>query len=179
MASLRTASLLPMRFASTSSASSSSGSASHLQPHLLRRAFSTSRSLPASHPAATASKSYIQGTVNEPTTFPPPSPSHGHYHWMFERAISVALLPITAAAVAKHGASGLVDASLGLTLVIHSHMGFDCALQDYLHERKFPIMGKIAPWALRAASVGTLYGLYELQTNDVGLSELIARVWTA
>jgi hypothetical protein len=41
------------------------------------------------------------------------------------------------------------------------------------------IAGRIAPWALRFASVGTLYGLYELQTNDVGLSELIARVWTA
>jgi succinate dehydrogenase (ubiquinone) membrane anchor subunit len=42
---------------------------------------------------------------------------------MFERAISVALLPISAAAVAKHGASGLVDASLALTLVVHSHIG--------------------------------------------------------
>lgn len=87
------------------------------------RVFSTTRTLPASHPAADASQSYIKGTVNEPTTYPPPDPTHGHQHWLMERSISVALLPLTAAALAKHGSSGALDIALGMTLVLHSHMG--------------------------------------------------------
>ncbi|CAO1624696.1 unnamed protein product [Sympodiomycopsis kandeliae] len=149
------------------------------QPLAAARAFSTTPRLPASHPKADASQSYIRGTVNDPTTFPPPNAAHGSHHWLFERGLSVALLPLTAAAVAKHGSSGVLDAALGLSLVIHSHIGFDCCLQDYLHERKFPIAGKVAPWALRAFTAASLVGLYEIQTNDVGLSEFVARVWTA
>ena len=144
------------------------GLRSSAQPCLLTtaRVFSTTHRSRASHPAASASASYIQGTVNDPTTYPPPNPVHGSYHWLFERALSVALLPLTAAAVAKHGSSGALDAALGLTLILHSHIGFDAVLADYLHERKFPIAGKMAPWVLRACSVMALYGLYELQTSE-------------
>lgn len=87
------------------------------------RLFSTTPRLPSSHPKADASQSYIRGTVNDPTTFPPPNPAHGHQHWLFERGLSVALLPLTALAVAKHGSSGILDAVLGLSLVMHSHIG--------------------------------------------------------
>lgn len=128
MAAFRSMTALRAASGSSSMASSSllrpSLAASHASSSSLAlRAFSTSRPLPASHPAANAKQSYIQGTVNEPTTYPPPNPAHGHYHWIFERAISVALLPLTAAAVAKHGASGVLDAALGLSLVAHSHIG--------------------------------------------------------
>lgn len=101
--------------ASTSAPSSSS--------RLLIRPFQTTTRLPASHPSASASSSYIKGTVNDPTTYPPPNATHGHQHWAVERAISVALLPLTAVAFAKHGASGVLDAALGLSLVAHSHIG--------------------------------------------------------
>lgn len=105
-----------LSFTSTTSSSSSSA-------FLLRRGFNTTPRLPASHPAASASQSYIKGTVNDPTTYPPPNPAHGHQHWAFERALSVALLPLTALAVAKHGSSGLLDGALGLSLIVHSHIG--------------------------------------------------------
>lgn len=119
MAALRT--LLPMRsFASTSTPLVTRPMGLQQQQ---TRLFTSTRLLTASHPKAAASQSYIKGTVNEPTTYPPPSPSHGHYHWMFERGVSVALLPLTAIAFAKHGGSGLLDAGLGLSLVLHSHMG--------------------------------------------------------
>ena len=53
--------------------------------------------------------------------------------------------------------------------VAFSHLqGFDAILVDYLHERKFPILGSISTWLLRLFSVGTLYGLYEFNTNDIG-----------
>jgi succinate dehydrogenase (ubiquinone) membrane anchor subunit len=65
-----------------------------------------------------------------------------------------------AAGAVKHGASGVLDASLALTLVLHSHIGFTASLMDYLHKRKYPIAGPISSWTLRAASVATLAGLY-------------------
>lgn len=103
---------------------------------------------------------YIQGTVNEPTSFPPPSAAHGSYHWAFERLISVALVPLFAVGAVKHGSSGILDGSIALTLLVHSHIGFDACLADYLHKRKFPIAGPIGTWGLRAATIGALVGLY-------------------
>lgn len=107
-----------------------------------------------------AHTAYVQGTVNDPTTYPPPSATHGSYHWAFERALSVALIPIIAASAVRHGTSGILDGALALSLVVHSHIGFDCILQDYLHKRKFPVVGPLASWGLKAATVGALYGLY-------------------
>ena len=102
---------------------SSSSSAISSASLVLRRPIQTSPLSRASHPAASASQSYIKGTVNDPTTYPPPNAAHGHQHWAVERAISVALLPLTAVAFAKHGASGFLDVALGLSLVAHSHIG--------------------------------------------------------
>ena len=68
---------------------------------------------------------------------------------------------------------------------------------DYLHKRKFPILGPIMTWTLRTATVGVLAGVYQFNTNDIGsspsksvllhfllalclgLTELIARTWAA
>jgi succinate dehydrogenase (ubiquinone) membrane anchor subunit len=147
---------------------------------------------------------YVKGTVNDPTPFPEPNAAHGSNHWAFERGLSVALIPLVAAGFAKHGSSAILDGALALTLVVHSHIGFDCILADYLHKRKFPIAGPLSTWTLRAATLATLYGLYEFNTSkyrspdflpfaqyadrtprlilradDVGLTELIAKVWTA
>ncbi|KAF8558894.1 hypothetical protein OG21DRAFT_996131 [Imleria badia] len=120
------------------------------------------------------------GTVNDPTTFPPPSKTHGSYHWAFERLLSAALLPMTAAAFATSGtAYPVLDGLLGISLVMHSHIGFDGILVDYLHKRKFPILGPLMTWTLRATTAGVLVGVYQFNTNDIGLTELITKVWTA
>ncbi|KAJ3798270.1 SDHD, membrane anchor subunit of succinate dehydrogenase [Lentinula aff. detonsa] len=108
-----------------------------------------------------------KGTVNDPTTFPPPSKTHGSYHWAFERLLSAALVPMTVTAFATSGTNyPLFDGILGLSLIIHSHIGF-------------PVFGPIIRWTLRAATVGTMVGVYQFNTNDIGLTELIAKVWTA
>jgi succinate dehydrogenase (ubiquinone) membrane anchor subunit len=114
--------------------------------------------------------------VNDPTTFPPPSKFHGSYHWAFERLLSAALVPITAAAFVTTGSNHpVVDGLLGVSLVMHSHIGvfpqffahaglhvgtqFDTILVDYLHSRKFPVIGPVCKWTLRAATVGVLVGV--------------------
>ncbi|KAG6817241.1 hypothetical protein H0H87_011298 [Tephrocybe sp. NHM501043] len=121
-----------------------------------------------------------KGTVNDPTTFPPPSRAHGSYHWAFERLLSASLVPMTVAAYATTGSNyPIVDGLLGISLVMHSHIGFDACLVDYVHKRKFPKIAPVATWTLRAATVGVLVGVYQFNTNDIGLTELIAKVWAA
>ncbi|KAK0236929.1 mitochondrial inner membrane protein [Armillaria nabsnona] len=121
-----------------------------------------------------------KGTVNDPTAFPTPSRSAGSYHWAFERLLSAGLIPLTAAAFATSGTNyPVLDGVLGVSLVMHSHIGLDSIFVDYLHKRKFPILGPIMTWSLRTATVGVLVGVYQFNTNDIGLTELIAKVWTA
>ncbi|KAI5118925.1 hypothetical protein M0805_003749 [Coniferiporia weirii] len=122
----------------------------------------------------------LKGTVNDPTTFPPPSRAHGSYHWAFERLLAASLVPITAAAVVTTGSQyPFIDALLGLSLIMHSHIGFESSRIDYLHPRKFPILGPITKWSLRALTGGAVYGVFMFNTNDIGLCELITRVWHA
>lgn len=125
--------------------------------------------------------------MNDPTTFPAPSRTHGSYHWSFERLLSAGLVPLTAAAFFTTGSNyPVIDGLLGVSLIMHSHIGvclplhlssmkskltlfkFDQCLVDYLHPRKFPVIGKVATWTLRTATVATLVGLYQFNTNDIG-----------
>ncbi|KAF8579281.1 SDHD, membrane anchor subunit of succinate dehydrogenase [Ramaria rubella] len=138
------------------------------------------------HPRQAATTTYVpggpilRGSVNDPTTFPPPSKSEGSHHWAFERLLSASLIPLTGAAFATGGSSyPVLDGILGIGLVVHSHLGFDQIVIDYLHTRKFPVLGRIAKWGLRAATAGVLVGVYQFNTNDVGLTELVRRVWHA
>ena len=46
---------------------------------------------------------------------------------------------------------------------------------DYLHPRKFPILGPFMTWTLRAATVGVLAGVYQFNTQDVGTWYLLCK----
>lgn len=50
---------------------------------------------------------------------------------------------------------------------------------DYIPKRKYPRSVKTARWTLNAATALVLYGLYEFETNDVGITEGVRRVWKA
>ncbi|KDN37896.1 hypothetical protein RSAG8_09870, partial [Rhizoctonia solani AG-8 WAC10335] len=105
---------------------------------------------------------------------------HGSHHWAFERLLSAALIPATVSAfVVSPTAYPILDGVLAVSLVVHSHIGFDSMVVDYLHPRKFPIFGPIIKWTLRLLTTGTLIGVYQFNTEDVGLSELVRRVWNA
>ncbi|KAH0565809.1 hypothetical protein GP486_000801 [Trichoglossum hirsutum] len=71
------------------------------------------------------------------------------------------------------------DAILCATLLIHSHIGFQSMIVDYLPQKRIPRTRKVFHWGLRAATLVVGIGLYEFETNDVGLTEAIKRVWTA
>nr|XP_031858786.1 uncharacterized protein CI109_005739 [Kwoniella shandongensis]KAA5525858.1 hypothetical protein CI109_005739 [Kwoniella shandongensis] len=72
-----------------------------------------------------------------------------------------------------------MDGILAVSLIVHSHIGFDSCINDYVHKRKFPVLGPITAWALKIATGLSVWGVYEFNTNDVGLTELVRRVWTA
>lgn len=58
-------------------------------------------------------------------------------------------------------------------------MGFTSCIDDYVHERKFGALGHAARWLLRFATAGAVLGVYEFNTNDIGLTELVEKVWKA
>lgn len=71
------------------------------------------------------------------------------------------------------------DAILCATILIHSHIGFEAIVTDYIPGRELPKTRKAFDWALKAATVLVGVGLYEFETNDVGLTEGIKRIWKA
>jgi succinate dehydrogenase (ubiquinone) membrane anchor subunit len=50
---------------------------------------------------------------------------------------------------------------------------------DYIPNRRLPKTRKLFFWALRGATLIVAVGLYEFETNDVGMTEAIKRIWTA
>jgi len=156
----------------------------------MRKRAATTAAGRAGDAVATASPQYTpkyvpggpiyKGTINDPTEFPAPSRAHGSHHWSFERLLSASLIPmIGAAAATSTSPYPILDGVLALSLVVHSHIGFDGVLTDYLHKRKFPIWGPLMTWVLRFSTAGALVGVYQFNTNDVGFTELVRRVWKA
>ncbi|GAA6060502.1 hypothetical protein JCM10212_005583 [Sporobolomyces blumeae] len=142
---------------------------------LTRRTFHSGRPLAA---AQSAAAKHVEGTVNDPTPFPTPNKAHGSYHWTFERLLSAALVPLVAS-TAVTSVNPILDGVLCTAIVAHSHMGFDNIFTDYVHERKFPILGPTIKWLTRLATGGVLVGVYQFETNDIGLTELIKKAWRA
>lgn len=118
-------------------------------------------------------------TVNDPAPVPTPSPSHGSYHWTFDRLLAAGLVPLTVAPFAAGSLNPVLDATLVGAILIHSHTGFQNILIDYIPTGRFPKSRKFSMWALNAATVLVGIGLYEFETNDVGVTEAIKRVWKA
>ena len=67
----------------------------------------------------------IRGGVNDPAPVPPPHPTEGSYHWVFERLIGVGLVPLTVIPFAAGSLNPTMDALLCASILIHSHIGFE------------------------------------------------------
>jgi len=121
----------------------------------------------------------IEGTTNDPAPIAKPEPMHGSYHWTFERLIAVALVPLTVAPFAAGTFNPTLDALFVTTLLIHSHVGFQSILIDYIPIKRYPGLRKVFWWLLRFATLSVAVGFYEFETHDVGITEGIKRVWKA
>ncbi|KAI3319265.1 CybS protein [Xylariaceae sp. AK1471] len=121
----------------------------------------------------------LQGTVNDAAPVPDPKPTAGSYHWTFERFIAAGLVPLTVAPFAAGSLNPALDAALCGLLLIHSHAGMQSIIIDYVPTRRFPRAYKACLWILNIFTVLAGIGLYEFETNDVGITETIKRVWRA
>lgn len=72
-----------------------------------------------------------------------------------------------------------MDGILASVLIIHSHIGFDGVVTDYVPKRKYPRLSRVMNYLLKAATAAVFVGIYEFNTNDVGLTEAIRKIWTA
>ncbi|TGZ84555.1 hypothetical protein EX30DRAFT_337068 [Ascodesmis nigricans] len=131
------------------------------------------------HNIMPAGPQVIDGTINDPAPVPEQNSKHGAYHWSFERLLSVGLIPLTIAPFAAGSVHPVLDATLGATLVLHSHIGFQACIADYFPMRNWPTLHKGSKILLNIGTAIVLYGLYEFETNDVGITEAVKRVWTA
>ncbi|KAF1825476.1 succinate dehydrogenase flavo protein subunit [Dissoconium aciculare CBS 342.82] len=142
---------------------------------LQRAAFQTSARMAILPPLPQA----IQGTVNDPVKVPHAHPSHGSYHWTAERLVSVGLIPITILPFAVGSLNPLLDGTLISLIIVHTYIGFQSCITDYLPNWRVPILRKVFDWANVLAVFVVGWGWYEFETNDVGITEAIKRVWTA
>ncbi|TPX31392.1 hypothetical protein SmJEL517_g05266 [Synchytrium microbalum] len=101
----------------------------------------------------------------------------GSYHWDLERALSLVSVPLIGGAFIM-GPVPMIDLALGVVIPLHCHIGFEAIIQDYLPKRKFAVIYPVTIWFTRLASALVLYGVYQFNTNDVGLTALMKRIWT-
>ena len=102
---------------------------------------------------------------------------HGSYHWMYERYVSIALVPLIGFPLIA-GPSKTCDFLLGVALPIHCHMGFGQVVNDYLNPSKIgSVANKGVMGALYGATALTMYGLYKFNTQDVGITEFVRNLW--
>jgi succinate dehydrogenase (ubiquinone) membrane anchor subunit len=130
-------------------------------------------------PPSPQRQSTNHSAANDAAPVPTPSPSHGSYHWTFERLISAGLIPLTIAPFAAGSLNPTMDAILCATILIHSHIGFESCIIDYFPTKRVPKTRATAWWTLRLATVAVGVGLYEFETNDIGVTAAIKKIWSA
>ncbi|KAK5109398.1 hypothetical protein LTR62_007064 [Meristemomyces frigidus] len=119
----------------------------------------------------------LQGTVNDAQILNTPDSMHGNYHWTFERGLSAALLPISIAPFAAGSLNPLLDGAFIAMIIVHTYIGFGSIIADYLPARRVPITRKLFDWGNALAVFVVGWGWYEFETNDVGLTEGLKRIW--
>lgn len=50
---------------------------------------------------------------------------------------------------------------------------------DYLPNKRMPTIRRLFDYGVYLASAVVGLGLYEFETNDVGITEAVAKIWTA
>jgi succinate dehydrogenase (ubiquinone) membrane anchor subunit len=108
-----------------------------------------------------------------------PDKMHGSYHWQFERLLSVATVPLCTVPIFT-GPSHTADFLLGFVIPLHCHLGFGQIVTDYLNVRKIGVLGnRLVMAGLYGATALSIYGLFQFNTKDVGITEFVRNLWTA
>lgn len=88
-------------------------------------------------------------------------------------------MPLALTPFAAGSLNPAMDAALMGLILVHTHLGFQNVIIDYLPKRRTPKSRKAAMWGLNLATALVALGLYEFETTDVGVTEAIKRIWHA
>ncbi|KAI8973002.1 CybS-domain-containing protein [Pilobolus umbonatus] len=102
----------------------------------------------------------------------------GAHHWNMERGAAIALIPLLSTQLV-YGAHPVVDGLLGVVLPYHIYMGFDSCIVDYIPKRVYPRLHKLSMWTLKASTGLVMWGCYEFNTNEIGITEFMQRLFSA
>jgi len=112
--------------------------------------------------------------------------------------MSGALVPLTLAPFIGGVLNPVLDSLLCASILIHSHIGFQALIVDYIPVKRMPNIRRLFMWGLNLATVLVGIGIYEFETSeyswfvrhleqkhsdtfvdDVGLTGAIKKIWTA
>lgn len=105
----------------------------------------------------------------------PTSRSSGSYHWDAERLLSVVTAALCVAPAFTGAGNAWVDFGLAFAIPLHTHIGFDGIVTDYAPYRKFGSVFTAASWALKGLTALVIYGAYQFNVNDIGITELVKK----
>jgi len=83
--------------------------------------------------------------------------------------MSAALIPLTIAPFAAGSLNPTTDALFCAGILVHSHIGFQSVIIDYLPLKRVPRWRKFTMWGLNVVTVMVGIGFYEFETHDVGM----------
>lgn len=121
--------------------------------------------------------------VTKPGYFAPPKDPglDGKFQEDYERIAKYTLLPLvlTPFCTSYIGIPypPMLDAALGSVALMYSHYGISSIIYQYIPKDKFPRWSKISLWSLYGSTCLAFYGLYELETSNNGIVDLIKKLW--
>lgn len=66
-----------------------------------------------------------------------------------------------------------------VNMYIHPTNSPRACIIDYFPKKRVPLVRSAAMWALRIGTLTLGVALYSFETNDVGITEAVARLWHA
>lgn len=121
----------------------------------------------------------IIGTGNDAVAVPPPNRTHGSLHWTFDRLLVVGMVPLLLTPLAGGSLSPVLDGTLGAIILLHSHLGFESCIIDYIPKRVYGPFHNVGMGALYLGTATALFGIYQIETNDIGISAAVGKIWNA
>ena len=107
-----------------------------------------------------------------------PSALHGSWHWYLERVVAVGNASFLGAMIFS-APNAIVDFGLTFTLPLHAYLGMGAIITDYLPQRKFPYIFRVVKGSLILATGLTVYGFYKFNTDNIGFSAFVKKLWIA
>lgn len=127
----------------------------------------------------------VEGTINDKIQPSKISYFDGGFHWSYEKIISVALIPSTLVPfysffyLENLAINPILDSALAALILIHASYGYKACIIDYIPKRKYGYWHVICKRILQLGGVLSLYGIFVMETENNGLTNLIKRLWLA